>query len=91
MPQLDPKLDKLLQLKNRHERAKAERQQAEGALKETLRRLRADFGCSSIEAAEAKLAAMDRQLAADEAEFLQALDAYEKQFGTSETSETSAG
>jgi len=68
--------------------AHAAETQAEGALKETLRRLRADFGCSSIEAAEAMLAAMEKQNAKDEAAFLAALDAYEKQFNNASANES---
>ena len=75
------KLDKLADLKNKLETAKRDKAEAEGAVKETLRRLQAEYGCNTIASAEAKLKAMDTQIKTDEAAFLAALEQFETEFG----------
>lgn len=74
-------LDDFAELQRRVERAKRDRDQAVGARKQLLERLRKEYGCDTLEAAEKHLLkkeAKERQLAED---YGKARKAFDKQYG----------
>ena len=52
---------RLLELKDEIERATLDKAKAEGALKQNLQRLKEDFGCTTLEEAQKKLAKMIKE------------------------------
>jgi predicted RNase H-like nuclease (RuvC/YqgF family) len=65
-------------LKEKIEESKARRSRAEGALEQAMERLKKEFGCSTIEEAEAKIETLNAELDNDEAELSALLDKIEK-------------
>ena len=65
-------------LKEKIEESKAKRARAEGALEQAMERLKKEFGCSTVEEAEAKIEALNKELDKDEADLAELLDIIEK-------------
>ena len=69
------------QLKREHEEAKAEAEQAKGALAQLTEQLEEEFGCTSLKQAEAKLAELKAKQEQTDKEFQKALKSYEAKWG----------
>jgi predicted nucleic acid-binding Zn-ribbon protein len=60
------KIEDFEELKERIETAKIKKSKAEGALEESMNRLKKEYGCSTIEEAEDKLAKLQKEIDSDE-------------------------
>ena len=69
------------QLKQDHENAKAEADQAKGALAQLTEQLKEEFGCTNLKQAEAKLEELKEKQEQADKEFQRALKAYEVKWG----------
>ena len=74
-------LDDLDRLKAEVERRRQEKSRAEGALAEILKRLKSEFGVSSLKEAKTLLQKLDADKQKLEAEFAEAKEVFEKEFG----------
>jgi hypothetical protein len=70
--------EKLLDLKERIQQAKQQKSRAEGKRDELLRRLKEDHGCKTVQEAEAKVRALEKQAAEAERTLEQGVDRIEK-------------
>ena len=74
-------IEQLVALKARVERLQQEKDQAEGALKQSLKRLKTEFGCSSLEEGQKLLHKLHREEQQQKEAFDKALSAFEKRWG----------
>ncbi len=65
------------EVRKRLEQRRAERERRKGAVEAALRRLKEDFGCGTVAAAEKKLRLLEEKAAACEREASDALDELE--------------
>lgn len=70
----------LLALKRKIEHAKSERDRAEGALEETKKQLRAEFGFTSLAEIDAELARLDLAIQKNEAELAKQVHALKEKY-----------
>lgn len=68
-------------LKKIAENARAERERAQGALDTNLKRLKSEFGCNNLDAAEKKLAKLRQEATAARADFEEAARAFREDYG----------
>ncbi len=68
-------------LKRQVDDKKRELDRAEGALEETMRRLKKDFGCNTLKEAKAKLAALRTKTNQANERFANALNTFERKWG----------
>lgn len=68
-------------IKKKADQARADVQRAEGALDQVMKNLKDDFGCSTIEEAEAKLIELEEQEKAAEAAYQTELAAFQEKWG----------
>ena len=73
-------VSRLAEIKHRAEQAREEAAKAKGALEQSMKRLKAEFGCGTLEAAEEKLTQLERKEATARAQFEKELAAFEREF-----------
>ena len=73
--------ERLARIKKRAAAARRERDEARGALRECLRRLRREHGCRTIEEAEALAKNLGRDAAEAERRFERAVERFERRWG----------
>jgi len=73
-------LKKYMQLKKRVEQAQQDSDKAEGALGEVMKRLKAEFGCSTLAEAEKKLKALKKQSDIVQKKFDDAMEEFEEKW-----------
>ena len=74
-------IQKLGELKRKIENARSKSERAAGSLQQILSTLKKDWGCSTIEEACEKLAALKKKAAKKEAEFLEMMSTFERTWG----------
>jgi len=73
-----PNLNKLMRLREKVDRMKREADKASGALAETMKRLRKEFGCDSLKEARAMLRILEKKEQRAKAEAEKALAEFEE-------------
>ena len=73
-------IDELTRLRQKAETLKSEADRAAGALAQVMQRLKIEFGCETLEQAEAKLKTIEKDTAEAEAEFTEALDEFKRRY-----------
>lgn len=71
---------KFLELKRAHETAKTEADRAEGALRQLMCQLKADFDCNTLEEAQEKLRKLQKQQERERKELETTVVEYEKKW-----------
>lgn len=79
------KVTEMLQLKQKVERMKQDRDKAQGALDQIIGQIEADFGCKDLEAAEKRLHIIERKSEQDRKEILKEQERLEKEIGKHES------
>jgi predicted nucleic acid-binding Zn-ribbon protein len=70
-------LDRYKQLADKVEKLQRDHDRAEGALSQLMGRLKSEFSCDTLDAAEKKLKKLEKEAATKEKEFDLALDEFE--------------
>ena len=71
-------IDDFKKLKDKLEAAKQKKAKAEGFIEATLKKLKEEFGCSSLEEAEKKLESLNAQIEKEEKQLDKLLDKIDK-------------
>ena len=80
---------RLADLRRDIERMVTKKNEAAGVYKESMRKLREEFGCASLDAARARLKSMDEDIAAKQRRLSDMVDALEKSVDDYERERTS--
>jgi DNA repair ATPase RecN len=77
----DDKLKQYNQIKRQVEEAQKKADQAEGALNQIMKQLKTEFGCKTLEEAEAKLRKLNQETKLSSKEFEKALIDFNEKWG----------
>lgn len=74
-------LDEYQSLKRKSEKAKADFARAEGALGQQMKKLKDDFDCASVEAAEKLLKSLEKEEEKAEQKYNEELESFKEKWG----------